>query len=146
MSYARPLPRLRPPHPCCRPTDTRMIGNFWKMRSECFPANTSRYLYGVWTLAGATFKRTIKFWTIKIGECRSSPHISMQMFSGLGNKQSRFGPEVVVATWEIMMGEGNKQPLLCWLPLWVVELGFVAENCTNIGSLYIICQHNSSTP
>ena len=31
-------------------------------------------------------------------------------------------------------------------PLWVVELGLVAENCTNIGSLYIICQHNSSTP
>ena len=68
------------------------------MKSECFPANTSRYLYGVWTLAGATFKRTIKFWTIKIGECRSSPHISMQMSSGLGNKQSRFGPEVVVAS------------------------------------------------
>ena len=135
MSYARPLPRLRPPHPCCRPTDTRMIGNFWKMRSECFPANTSRYLYGVWTLAGATFKRTIKFWTIKIGECRSSPHISMQMSSGLGNKQSRFGPEVV-ATREIMMGEGNKQPLLYLLPLLVVELRIVAESC----------QHNSSTP
>ena len=37
---------------------------------------------------------------------------------------------------EIMMGEGNKQPLLCSLPLWVVELGLVAESC----------QHNSSTP
>ena len=37
---------------------------------------------------------------------------------------------------EIMMGEGNKQPPLCWLPLWVVELGLVAESC----------QHNSSTP
>ena len=95
------MPRLRPPqppHPCCRPTDTRMIGNFRKMKSECFPANTSRYLYGVWTVVRATFKRTIKFWTIKIGECRSSPHISMQMSRGLGNKQSRFGPEVVVAS------------------------------------------------
>ena len=29
---------------------------------------------------------------------------------------------------EIMMGEGNEQPPLCWLPLWVVELGLVAEN------------------
>ena len=47
---------------------------------------------------------------------------------------------------EVLMGEGNKQPPLCWLPLWVVELGLVAESCTNIGSLYIICQHNSSTP
>ena len=37
---------------------------------------------------------------------------------------------------EIMMGEGNEQPPLCWLPLWVVELGLVAESC----------QHNSSTP
>ena len=39
---------------------------------------------------------------------------------------------------EIMMGEGNIQPPLCvcWLPLWVVELGLVAESC----------QHNSSTP
>ena len=47
---------------------------------------------------------------------------------------------------ENMMGEGNKQALLCWLPLWVVELGLVWQSCTNIGSLYIICQHNSSTP
>ena len=47
---------------------------------------------------------------------------------------------------EIMTGEGNKQPPLCWLPLWVVELGLVEESCANIGSLYIICQHNSSTP
>ena len=31
-------------------------------------------------------------------------------------------------TREIMMGEGNKQPPLCWLPLWVVELGFVAKS------------------
>ena len=60
-------------------------------------------------------------------------------------------PEMVVR-WmsgkprEVLMGEGNQQPPLCWLPLWVVELGLVAESCTNIGSLYIICQHNSSTP
>ena len=47
---------------------------------------------------------------------------------------------------EVLMGEGNPQPPLCWLPLWVVELGLVAESCTNTGSLYIICQHNSSTP
>ena len=32
-------------------------------------------------------------------------------------------------TRSIMMGEGSKQPPLCWLPLWVVELGFVAESC-----------------
>ena len=49
-------------------------------------------------------------------------------------------------TREIMMGEGNQQPPLCWLPLSVVEPGLVAERCKNIGSLYIICQHNSSTP
>ena len=47
---------------------------------------------------------------------------------------------------EVLMGEGNKQPPLCWLPLWVVELGLVAKRCTNIGCLFIICQHNSSTP
>ena len=47
---------------------------------------------------------------------------------------------------EILMGVGDTQPPLCWLPLWVVEFGLVAERCTNTGSLYIICQHNSSTP
>ena len=44
---------------------------------------------------------------------------------------------------EIMMGKGNKQPVLCSLPLWVVELGLLAESfvellsCTNVGSLYL---------
>ena len=37
------------------------------------------------------------------------------------------------STWrknrEIMMREIDKQPLLCSLPLWVVELGLVAESC-----------------
>ena len=55
-------------------------------------------------------------------------------------------PAAVVQSREVLMGEGNQRPPPCWLPLWVVELGLVAESCTNIGSLYIICQHNSSTP
>ena len=42
----------------------------------------------------------------------------------------------IVHTREILMGEGNKQPLLCLLPIWVVEYGLVAESY----------QHNLSTP
>ena len=65
---------------------------------------------------------------------------------GRKHKRRRYSRNTKGRSREIMMGEGNEQPPLCWLPLWVVELELVAESCTNIGSLYIICQHNSSTP
>ena len=64
-------------------------------------------------------------------------HHSLTLSSSASNEGFQLFHDFAENIFQLYQGEGNQQPPLCWLPLWVVELGLVAESCTNIGTLYL---------